>query len=260
MNAGGGIEVPAGNETDPAGTFGDDTVTALNPLLEPIRSATYELGTKHLLGDGTGLVHGVMYDAALYTTDVTNEIVPYSGGRFYFTAGRVRRSGAELGLSVQLSRGFFAQTALAASRNVYRHYVVDSVHYKRPGAFADLSGNRVVGLPARTYSATAGWSTDRLAGLRVEAGTRGQSDYFADDANRVNVPSFSTLNARLSLARGIPLGERVALRGFVSVDNLADRRYIESSFLNPDYVSGVPVAFEPGLPRNVVISASLGWR
>ena len=43
---GGGIEAPAGNETDPASTFGQDTVTALNPLLDAITSTTYEVGTR----------------------------------------------------------------------------------------------------------------------------------------------------------------------------------------------------------------------
>ena len=32
-SVGGGVEAPAGNETDPASTFGQDTVTAINPLL-----------------------------------------------------------------------------------------------------------------------------------------------------------------------------------------------------------------------------------
>ncbi|MGH7751254.1 MAG: TonB-dependent receptor, partial [Gemmatimonadales bacterium] len=42
LAVGGGVEAPAGNETDPASTFGQDTVTSLNPLLDPIRSTTYE--------------------------------------------------------------------------------------------------------------------------------------------------------------------------------------------------------------------------
>jgi outer membrane receptor protein involved in Fe transport len=46
------------------------------------------------------------------------------------------------------------------------------------------------------------------------------------------------------------------VRGFVSVYNLADRRYIGSAFLNPDRVNGEPVAFEPGMPRSVVVSIS----
>ena len=44
----------------------------------------------------------------------------------------------------------------------------------------------------------------------------------------------------------------------MTVRNLTDRRYVESAFLNPDVVGGQPVAFEPGLPRNVVFSLSLG--
>jgi outer membrane receptor protein involved in Fe transport len=48
------------------------------------------------------------------------------------------------------------------------------------------------------------------------------------------------------------------MRGFVTVQNVADRRYIGSAFLNPDRLAGAPLAFEPGMPRSVVASVSLG--
>ena len=51
----------------------------------------------------------------------------------------------------------------------------------------------------------------------------------------------------------------LGIRGFVTLNNLFDSRYIASSFLNPDVVNDQPVAFEPGLPRNFVVSLSLGW-
>jgi hypothetical protein len=44
----------------------------------------------------------------------------------------------------------------------------------------------------------------------------------------------------------------------VTLSNLADRRYIGSAYLNPDVVNGVPVAFEPGTPREVVVGLTLG--
>ena len=47
-SVGGGVEAPAGNETDPVSTFGQDTVHGINPLLHPIRSTTYEVGAKAL--------------------------------------------------------------------------------------------------------------------------------------------------------------------------------------------------------------------
>ena len=44
----------------------------------------------------------------------------------------------------------------------------------------------------------------------------------------------------------------------MSIHNLADRKYIGSAFLNPDRVNNVPVAFEPGSPRSVVVSLTAG--
>jgi outer membrane receptor protein involved in Fe transport len=53
------------------------------------------------------------------------------------------------------------------------------------------------------------------------------------------------------------LGPRIGLRAFVTVTNVFDRAYVASAFLNPDVVGGQAVAFEPGLPRNLVVGLSL---
>jgi hypothetical protein len=53
------------------------------------------------------------------------------------------------------------------------------------------------------------------------------------------------------------VGGGISLGGAVSLMNLFDRRYIGSAFLNPDIVNGVPVAFEPGLPRHVLVSLTV---
>jgi iron complex outermembrane receptor protein len=259
-SVGGGVEVPAGNETDPAGTFGQDTVTSLNPLLDPIRSTTYEVGVKRLLvfGGDAPLLHSASYDMALYDTEVRNEIVPYRGGRFYFTAGKVRRMGAELGLSVEAAGGLGARGALTLNRHRYTQYLVDSVHYGAPGRFADYGGNRVVGVPDVHYGAALSFAPAGLPGFRMEGSVRGAGRYYADDANAVEVPGYALLNASLVLERPVALSRHVGVRGFLSVNNLADRRYIGSAFLNPDVVNGVPVAFEPGTPREVVVGVTLG--
>src|SRR5690606_18537574 len=103
---GGGIEVPAGNETDPAGTDGLDTVTAINPLLEPIRSTTFELGSRHTKSfDSSAPVEQASCGGALYWITVRNDIVPYRGGRFYFTSGKTRRLGMELEAAASLRSG-----------------------------------------------------------------------------------------------------------------------------------------------------------
>lgn len=259
VNVGGGVEVPAGNETDPASTFGQDSVTSLNPLLEPIRSTTYEVGLKRVvtLGGVASVLRSASYDFALYDTEVRNEIVPYRGGRFYFSAGKVRRLGAEVGVTLVGQSGLSARGALTLNRHRYVTYVVDSVHYGVPGRFANYRGNAVVGVPAVHYGGTVSYAPHSLP-LRVEAGVSGIGRYFADDANTVEVPGHAQLDARLVFDDAIGFGRGLGVRGFVSVNNVTGRRYIGSAFLNPDVLDGEAVAFEPGRPREIVVGVTLG--
>ncbi len=257
--AGGGIEAPAGNETTPAGTFGQDTVTGLNPLLDPIRSTTYEIGTKHALVRGErGAVRAVAYDVALYVTAARNEIVPYQGGRFYFTAGRARRAGVEAGLRLELAAGTSVQTALAWADHRYTAYAVDSVHYGVPGAVADYSHNRVVGVPAFTWAVRIGVAPPALRPVGAQLTAQGQSRWYADDANRVSVPGWIVVSVTARTDRPLRVVGSWTLGGFVTVHNVLDRSYVASAFLNPEYVDGEAVAFEPGLPRSLVVGLALG--
>jgi iron complex outermembrane receptor protein len=255
-NLGGGIEAPAGNETEPAGTFGQDTVVAINPLLEAIRSTTYELGTKHFFDVGRAYLGLVSYDAALYRTEVRNEIIPYRGGRFYFSAGRVRREGAELGTAVDGVRGFSFRGSMTWSRNRYTEYVVDSVHYGVPGRTANYAGNDVAGLPDVFYGLSVAHDISIGLPLAARVDTRGVGDYFLDDANSVSVAGYQTVDLTLSL-HPLAMGGAARLSGFVTVSNLFDRRFIGSAYTNPDIVNGAVVAYEPGAPRSVLISLSI---
>lgn len=245
---GGGIEVPAGNETDPAPPL--DAITALNPLLDPVRSTTYEVGTKRIVG-------ALSYDVALYQTAVKDEIIPYQGGRFYFTAGKVRRRGAELGLRVAAGSGVVLHTALSYTDHRYTRYVVDPVY---SGFSADYSGNRVVGVPQFTYAAAVEFAPPVARPLEVRVGFQGMSRFFADDANQVAVPAYRLVTLTVGTADPLSIGGGLGVRGFVTVNNLFDRAYIASAFLNPDVVAGEAVAFEPGLPRHVIVGVTLTTR
>jgi iron complex outermembrane receptor protein len=256
---GGGVEAPAGNETDPVGTFGDDTIYGINPLLRPIRSTTYEVGTKAIESRGAGPVRAFSYDLALYWTEVRDEIVPYRGGRFYFSAGAVRRRGAELGVRVVTAPGVEMDFALTGNDHRYTRYAVDSVHYGRPGAMADFSGNRVVGVPDVHGSAALRWAPAFRREAELEVGMQWVDGFWADDANAVRVPGYALWNAGIGLRRPLRLPRGLTARGSLRLENLLDERYVASAFLNPDVVAGEPVAFEPGLPRHAVLTVTLGW-
>ncbi len=254
-NVGGGVEAPAGNETDPASTFGQDTVRGINPLLEPIHSTTWEIGTRQSI-PMKGFFSFAAYDVALYNTNVTNEIVPYRGGRFYFSAGSVRRQGAELSASLLGRSDLEIAGSTTLSRNRYLDYTVDSVHYGAPGRFADYSGNSVAGVPGRYFSASLRRAIISSIPIVAQVNVRGVGKHYVDDANGVSVPAWRTYGAGLRTSRALPFG-RLAISAFVNLENITDTRYIGSAFVNPDVVNGVPVAFEPGAGRAFLFSVSV---
>ncbi len=256
---GGGVEAPAGNETDPPGTFGQDTVTGLNPLLDPIRSTTVELGMRRLIAPSGGAFLTISYDIALYQTDVRNEIVPYRGGRFYFTAGKARRRGLEASTRVAIAGGLEIGGSLTLQDHKYVEYLVDSVHYGRAGHFADYSGNQVVGSPKSYMGADMHWSPAFSNTLRFSAGVQTIGSYFADDANAVDIPRSTLFSAGVMMRKPLSIGGGLGIRGAVTVNNLFDRKTIASAFLNPDLVGGKPAAFEPGLPRHAIVSFTVDW-
>ena len=252
-NVGGGVEIPAGNETDPAP---GQPPALLNPLLDPIRSTTYEAGVRSYGDSADPLQLGV--DLALYDTEVSNEIIPYNGGRYYQTAGKARRSGAELALDLTTRAGPFADAALTVSRNRYVTYVVDSALVGRPGFSADYSGNEIVGVPSIVFNARAGTTLPFAPALRLLAGVQHLGRYFADDANLVTVPAYTLLDLTAELRRPLVAANGWGVRGFVTLHNALDRAHIGSAFLNPDRINGEPAAFEPGMPRSIVVSLTAG--
>jgi iron complex outermembrane recepter protein len=260
-NLGGGVEVPAGNETDPPSTYGQDTVRALNPLLEPITSTSIEVGTKQLL-EPEAFIRTMAYDIAAYWIETRNDIIPYRGGRFYFTAGKTRRWGLEGAAQVQFDHGLSVRAALTLSTSEYMQYSIDSVHYGRPGAVVDLSGNAMAGLPDIFWNLRVRYEPEYLRGVFGQGTLHTVGRYYADDGNILRVPSYTTLDVTLG-CEGLTLdGDRLTLSALLTVNNVTDTRYVASAFINPDIgrTSGLPVFLEPGLPRSMVASVTLGLK
>lgn len=258
-NLGGGVEVPAGNETDPTSTYGQDTLYLINPLLEPITSTTIEAGTKNLLYEGgDAFFKALTYDVALYYIIIKNDIIPYRGGRFYFTAGKTDRMGVEAGLNLEMDYGLSLQGSATYSQNKYKDYLVDSVFYGNPGHTANYKDNKVAGIPDVFYYAGINYAPEFFYGLYIGFSLNGMGKYFVDDANKVQVPSYNIFNATIGIKKPIKLTDYLDLSGFITVNNIADTKYIGSAFINPDVVDGLPIYIEPGLPRNITAGISFG--
>ncbi len=231
---GGGVEAPAFNEIDPPAPY--DATTSLNPFLEPMISTTYEVGARG------ALPHAFRYDAALYWIEVRNDIVPFNGGAYFFTAGRSRRRGAELGLDWLPLAPLSLRGSLTASHNEYVEYRND---------LGDFAGREVPGLPPLTWYAAARCELPR--GVAADVSVEGASRYFADDANAAATFGWGIVNAGLSAKRAI--GD-VELSAFLNGANLLDKTYVASVFING--VDGQ--YYEAGMPRSFSLGLSVSFR
>jgi iron complex outermembrane receptor protein len=169
----------------------------------------------------------------------------------------------ELGLNARSTMGLFGTAALTFSNNKYDDYVVDSAVIfptdpTKAGKTATYSDNKVVGVPGALANIEIGTEVPGYRSLRLKAGVEHSGKYFADDANSVELQSYTLLNLTAELRDPILTVGNFGLRGFVTLKNVTDKRYIGSAFLNPDLVGGAPAAFEPGMPRAVIVSLSLG--
>lgn len=261
-NIGSGVEVPAGNETDPAGTYGQDKIYLINPLLDPIISTTYEIGTKRFMFfDKGSFINSLSYDLALYSIDVVNDIIPYRGGKFYFTAGKTKRMGIEIGARLKFANEFSFSGAFTFSDNKYKEYLVDSVHYdpKKAGRFASYTNNEVAGIPSMFYNCKLNYEPAMLNGLFVSLDINSIGKYFADDANTLSVPAFSVIGASIGINKPVHLAGKLSFTGFITINNIFDSRYAASAFINPDVLNNEAVFLEPGVPRNIVLSVTLHY-
>ncbi|MFN8361883.1 MAG: TonB-dependent receptor [Candidatus Kapaibacterium sp.] len=264
-NVGGGIEVPAGNEVDPPGPL---AASVVNPLLEPMISTTYELGWKAMpqVDDFIGLgAAGVSLDVAAYMIGVKNDIIPYDAGRFYISAGKTQRIGAELGAAVRLENGVTVSAAFTYCNSKYVEYDLSAI-YSRPrdsvegqAAFKNYTDNKIAGMPDMYSTVRVKWLPKFLDRLSIDAEMRTVGSYFADNANMLSVASYMTIDAGVSYEQPIVGG--LSARGFVRAMNLTDQKYAASVWINPERIKNASPAFlESGLPRNFSAGINLTWR
>jgi len=258
VSFGGGIEVPAANETDPTPEFGNDTIFIINPLLDPIISTTTEIGWKLFLPKSNWYNNFDLTFAA-FNIDVVNDIVPYRGGRYYFTAGKTNRKGVELGLNIQTEMGIKFNSAFTFMSTEYTDYKIDSAFTspKTPGKFAVYNGNKIAGIPSNNFFISLGYVAKALNDLEVSLNVNSISNYFVDDANKVEVPSFTTLGFRLQTGTLLNISENMPLSLYANVSNITDAKYAASAFVNPDLLNGEPIYLEPGMPRNFMIGLKI---
>lgn len=253
-SVGGGVEVPAGNETDPPNVVGSTVpAKALNPLLSPIVSTTYEVGMKGVTSAEDEFLRALQYDIAAYYISVVNDIVPYNSGAFYTTVGESRRMGVEFGGMAVSNMGLSLAISTTFMSTEYVDYTIDSgyIDTSFAGRSVSYAGNEQSGIPSFNATVRLRYDVPDIEGLYAEIESRTMSSYFADDANTIIVDGWSTISAAVGATIPI-ISDHLSLSVLARVDNLANTSYMASAWINPDRTAGGTPYIESGLPRNFI--------
>ncbi len=262
-NYGGGVEVPAGNETDPAPVNGADTIYNINPLLEPIVSQTIEFGTKGRYFENNSNFNGLTYELAGFIINTTNEIIPYQGGKFYFSAGKTQRIGVEFGGKYRFIDNIELTASMSIMQGKFVEYKVDSSYYdpKKIGIYSDFKDNKIPGLPDLNYFLEFKYIFQDSYKLFAAINVHGLGTYFVDDANKTKVEPYNIINFKLGSINPIKISDSYGIRPNIGINNILDKKYASSAFINPDLdkTTKSPMFLESGLPRNFFVGISLTW-
>lgn len=211
----------------------------LNALLLPQRTRTLETGVQALVGNRVRL------DMAAFRATVHDELVPFDvpnapGRRAFRNAGQSTRVGWESSV-----RTVFTHADIGASYTLSRfqfdEYTVGSASY---------AGNAIPGVPRHAAQL---WSTTRWRGFFGTMEASMVSAVSANDAATVQSAGYAVWALRTGFT-GAVLGNRASITPVVGVDNIFDRRFASSVVVNATRGR----YFEPGLPRRVYFSVSVG--
>ncbi len=258
---GGGIEVPAGNETDPPAVIGVATPSkSINPLLKPIVSTTYEVGIKGIESMDDGFIRSLQYDAAAFYINIENDIAPYNSGAFFTSVGKSKRLGLEFGGVAVSDMGLTLATSITVMSTEYVDYVIDSgyIDTNLAGRTSNYSGNEQSGIPPFSATVRLRYDVPMISGLYAEIESRTTGAYYADDANTITVDGWTTISATAGVRVQL-LSQLLALDVLARADNLTDVSYMGSAWINPDVTKGGTPYIESGLPRNVMLTVGLHY-
>lgn len=217
-NAGSSFETPTTTEL----ANRPDTLGGFNPLLQPQRAWTYEVGAR---GEGAAPVR---WSAAVFQADVNGELIPFQEPSspqrvFYRNAGRARHRGVELGVDA---------TPLAGVRlgvtYTYSHFRYVDYRYQVGGTTYLLDGRPLAGVPEHWLRTLVRLDPPGARGAWIELETVHASSQILNDTLPARAPGWWRSDLRV----GWSGGSGVRLDPFFAIDNLFNRAYVGSVTVN----------------------------
>jgi iron complex outermembrane receptor protein len=216
----------------------DPDGAGFNQDLNPQEAINYEIGIKGALGSRA------RYDLALFTMDVSDELVPFERGgtTYYENAGESKRNGLEAQLVFEPLEHLVTTLAYTYSDFEFEKFVdVDG---------NDFSGKTIPGVPENLLSADFTYTHPN--GIYGQFTALYVDEIYADNANTTANDAYTVVDLRFGFSKFLGPWE---LSPFIGVNNLFDKEYNGNVRINA--FGGR--YFEPAPERNVYGGLTLGY-
>ena len=223
----------ASSKQPPGGNFtvSGNLNSAQNPIYDPQKTTTYEIGSKLDL-----LKSKLSLSAALYRTKVENEVEQDPVDNQWYQTGEKQVQGVELGATGELaphwlvSAGYtYMDTSVERGRNV------------------TASGeNSLTYTPKRAF--TAWTSYDLPWGLRIGGGARFSDKLARGTDGAVGTPAYTESYWVFDAMLGYKVSNNVDLR--LNVYNIGDEKYVAA-------INKSGYRYTPGTPRSASLTANI---
>lgn len=207
-------------------------VTISNAALQPQYGTSVEIGLYHAATLIRGSLTGRLSLTA-YQMDMRDELDVDLEMFRYVNIGRSRHRGIEAGLELEGPAGIGGHAS----------YTVQAVTFQR----GEHEGNQLKAIPR--HALNAGLRARHASGLTAALSTQSGWGIHLDDANSIELPGYTRLDARLSYAVA---GVRLTAEMF----NVLDREYSSTGF--PDPAGTGTIYYFPAAGRTLRIGLSTG--
>ncbi len=219
--------------------FDPDRYSQNNPDIKTEKSYNYEIGIR---GNRAVFSNNVGYELSIYQLDTKNIIAKnagtyYSNGDVYFdNVGDARNRGLELSMNTDRDKSVYfdiSYTYLDAKYTSHDPFTVDlAPTYRSTGDKTyDISNNRLPRTPKHRFDLYTYIHIPTAPKWMIVAENYGQSGYYADETNLVEMPGYGIMNLQLrynSKIHGNPF------EFYVRCDNITDRQYYRTVYLFSD--------------------------
>jgi catecholate siderophore receptor len=204
--------------------------SAANPKFDPQETTNYEFGTKWDL-----LKQKLSLSAAVYRTEVKNEVEQDPVDAQYYQTGKKRVQGVELGVTGELMRSWLISAGYTRMSTS-----VES------GKVVTASGvNQLSYTPKQAFTL---WTSYTLPfGLQVGGGARFTDKLMRGTDGAVGTPAYADSSWVFDAMASYPLNKHVDLR--LNVYNLADKEYVAA-------INKSGYRYTPGAPRSGSLTAN----